>query len=83
MMFQPPCNQDSASPACWESILPGASGPVELMEGLASPRALESESQLHKETQKRLGNQLGAPPTTLVRTRVQIIGLPLGGRKGA
>jgi hypothetical protein len=42
----------------------------------------DSPLQLHKGTQIRPRNQLGALPIRLVRTRVQIIGLPLGGRRG-
>jgi hypothetical protein len=80
-VFLPPCHQDSASLAPRESIPPGASRPVDPMEGLASPAAPESEFWLHKGTQRRLRNQLGAPPVRLVRTPVQIIDLPLGGRR--
>jgi hypothetical protein len=53
------------------------------MEELISPGTSESKSQLHKETQKRLGNQLGAVPVKLIKTWVQIIGLPLEGRRRA
>jgi hypothetical protein len=65
-----------------ESIPLGAHRPVDSMEGLASPGTLESKSRLHKGTQKRLGNQLGVLPVSLIRTQVQIIDLPVGGRRG-
>jgi hypothetical protein len=40
------------------------------------------ESWLHKGTQWRLRKQLGASPVRMVKTQVQIIGLPLGGWRG-
>jgi hypothetical protein len=85
MVFSLPCHWDSASPACQESLGPGASRPktLDLTKGLTSPGTLESKSQLHKGIWRRLGNQLGAPPIRLVRTLIWIIHLLLGGRKGA
>jgi hypothetical protein len=49
MLFSPPCRWDSASLAHWESVLPSASGPVDLTEGLTSPGALESGLSYTKE----------------------------------
>jgi hypothetical protein len=81
MMFSLHCRWDLASLAHRESVLPGASGPADPTEGLTSPDGLYGKSWLHKGTRRRLGNQLGASPVKLVRTCVQIIGLPLGGRR--
>jgi hypothetical protein len=50
-----------------KAVPPGTSGPVDPMEGLASSGMLESKSQLHKGTWRRLGNQLGVPPVRLVK----------------
>jgi hypothetical protein len=59
--------------------------PVDLLVWwrIASPSTPESKSWLHKGTWRRLGNQLGAPSIRLVRTWIQTIGMPLGGRRGA
>jgi hypothetical protein len=65
-----------------KSTPPGTSGPVGLMEELASSSTLERKSWLHKGNWRRLRNQLGALPFRLLRTWVQIIGLYLGGRRG-
>jgi hypothetical protein len=50
------------------------------MEGVISPGTPESEFWLHKGTQRRLRNQLGALIIRLARTMVQIRNLPLGGK---
>jgi hypothetical protein len=55
------------TPSLLGAYPPGTSGPVDPMEGLASSGMLESKSQLHKGTWRRLGNQLGVPPVRLVK----------------
>jgi hypothetical protein len=69
-VFSPPYHGNSASLARKESIPTGTSGPADQTKGLASPSTPESKSQLHKGTQRKLGNQLGILPVRLVRTWV-------------
>jgi hypothetical protein len=64
-------------------IPPGSNGQFDLEEGLLLPASQDEGLGHTMEPSEAQEPVRGAPPIKLVRTWVQILGLPLSGRRGA
>jgi hypothetical protein len=83
VVFHLPCHQGTYLALPGEIIRPGTNGQFDLEEGLICPLSQGEGLECTTEPSEAQEPARGAPPVRMLRTQVQILGLPLSGRMGA